>query len=88
MVRIFRAFAWLRWRVLVNSLERTSARDTLERFSMAIEKLGPIIALVLLIPSSIALFVLGIDRRVRAYPGDWLTAGRCSVRYFLLLARC
>ena len=44
MLRILRAFAWLRWRMLVNSLERTGARDTLERFSLAIEKLGPIMA--------------------------------------------
>ena len=60
MRRIFRAFLWMRWRVLVNSLERTGSRDTLERFSVAAGKLGPIMAMVLLIPSSIALFVLGI----------------------------
>ena len=44
MLRILRAFAWMRWRVLLNSLERTGARDTLERFSLAIEQLGPIVA--------------------------------------------
>ena len=33
MLRIFRAFVWMRWRVFINSLERTAARDTLERFS-------------------------------------------------------
>ena len=60
MLRIFRAFLWMRWRVLVNSLERTGARDTLERFAVATEKLGPIMAMVLLIPSSIFLFVLGL----------------------------
>ena len=60
MVRIFRAFLWLRFRVLVNALERTGARDTLARFAIAIENLGPIVALALLIPSSLALFVLGI----------------------------
>ena len=41
MRRIFRAFLWMRWRVLVNSLERTGSRDTLERFSVAAGKLGP-----------------------------------------------
>ena len=41
MGRIFRAFLWMRWRVLVNSLERTGSRDTLERFSIAADKLGP-----------------------------------------------
>jgi hypothetical protein len=60
MLRIFRAFFWLRFRVLVNALERTGARDTLSRFSIAIDNLGPIVALALLIPSSIALFILGI----------------------------
>ena len=30
MTRVFRAFLWMRWRIFVNSLERTGARDTLE----------------------------------------------------------
>jgi len=55
MGRILRAFAWLRWRMLINSLERTGARDTIERFSIAIEKLGPIMAAVVLIPSGLLL---------------------------------
>ena len=37
--------------MLINSLERTGARDTIERFSIAIEELGPIMAAVLMIPS-------------------------------------
>ena len=84
MGRIFRAFLWMRWRVLVNSLERTGARDTLERFSVAIDKLGPIMALVLLIPSSIALFVVGITAGFGAATGSW-TIPMELVRYFLLL---
>jgi hypothetical protein len=83
--RIFRAFLWMRWRILVNSLERTGARDRLERFSIAIEKLGPIIALVLLIPSSIALFVLGMTAGFGLGTGAWPLAIE-GVRYFLLLA--
>jgi hypothetical protein len=54
MVRILRAFAWMRWRVLLNSLERNGSRDILERLSLATEQLGPIIAMVLLVPSLIA----------------------------------
>lgn len=54
-----RAFAWLRWRVFVNSLERTGSRDVLERFSLAIEKLGPLLAAVLMIPSAVLLAALG-----------------------------
>ena len=55
MLRILRAFAWLRWRMLINSLEKTGARDTVERFSVAIEKLGPIMAAVLMVPSGLIL---------------------------------
>lgn len=60
MGRIFRAFFWMRWRVLVNSLERTGSRDMIERFSMAAGKLGPIMTMILLVPSGIGMFVLGI----------------------------
>ena len=41
--------------MLLNSLEKTGARDTVERFSLAIEKLGPIIAAVLMVPSGLLL---------------------------------
>ena len=85
MGRIFRAFFWMRWRVLVNSLERTGARDTLERFAVATEKLGPIMAMVLLIPSSIFLFILGITAGFGLATGDWLVTMEI-IRYFLLLA--
>ncbi len=85
MGHIFRAFLWMRWRILVNSLERTGARDRLERFSIAIEKLGPIMALVLLIPSSIGLFVLGMIAGFGLGTGAWPVAIEV-LRYFLLLA--
>jgi hypothetical protein len=85
MTRIFRAFLWLRWRVFVNSLERTGARDTIERFSIATEKLGPIMALVLLVPSSIALAVLGLIAGYGTATGEWLLPIEL-VRYFLLAA--
>src|SRR5205085_9287024 len=57
MLRILKAFAWLRWRMLVNALERTGSRDALERFSIAIEKLGPILAGILMIPSALGIAV-------------------------------
>ena len=59
MLRTLRAFAWMRWRVLMNSLERTGTRDTLERLSVAVEQIGPLIALGLLLPSAAMLAVLG-----------------------------
>jgi len=82
---ILRAFLWMRWRVFVNSLERTGARDTLERFSIATEKLGPIVAFVLLIPSSIGLLVLGLTAGFGVATGAWLIAIEV-VRYLLLVA--
>jgi hypothetical protein len=84
MFRIFRAFVWMRFRVLVNSLERTGSRDTIERFSVALEKLGPIVALVLLIPSTLALFVLGIATGFALAQASALIT-LTLVRYFLLL---
>jgi len=71
MLRIFRAFAWMRYRVFVNSLERTGARDTAERFSIAIDKLGPVMALVLLVPSALILFVVGIAAGFGLATGAW-----------------
>jgi hypothetical protein len=61
VIRILKAFAWLRWRMLIKALDRTGSRDVLERFSLAMEKLGPILAAVLLIPSALFLFALGVS---------------------------
>jgi hypothetical protein len=58
-IRILRAFAWMRWRVLLNSFERTGARDVVERFSLAMDQMAPIIALLLLVPSALMLAALG-----------------------------
>jgi hypothetical protein len=55
----------------MNSLERTSARDTIERFSLATEKLGPIMALILLIPSAVLLLVLGLAAGFGLATGGW-----------------
>ena len=84
MIRTLRAFAWLRWRMLMNSLEKTGTRDTLERFSLAVEKLGPIIAGILMIPSAIALAGLA------AAAGYAISGGEPSLlfetcRYILLI---
>jgi hypothetical protein len=84
MRRIFRAFFWMRWRVLVNSLERTGSRDTFERFSVAVGKLGPIVAMILLIPSSILLFVVGITAGFGGATGSMLFPMEL-LRYFTLL---
>jgi hypothetical protein len=83
--RILRAFVWLRWRVLVNAFERTGSRDMLERFSVAIDNLGPIMALVLLVPSSIGLGIVGGIGGFGLATGSWLVPFQI-VRFFLLAA--
>jgi hypothetical protein len=82
--RIFRAFLWMRWRVLVNSLELTGSRDMLERFSIAAGKLGPIMAMILLMPSSIGLFVLGITAGFGTATGSMLVPLE-ALRYLTFL---
>ena len=86
MYRTLRAFTWMRWRLLVNSLEHTGARDRLERFSLAIDQIGPIIALVLLVPSAIGLAAFG------GYAGYWLAAGQPGMPFevvrIVLLGTC
>ncbi len=75
MWRTLRAFAWMRWRVLMNSLERTTARDTIERFSLAIEQIGPLIAFGLLAPSALALAAIG------GYAGYWLPSSERVITF-------
>ena len=84
MIRILRAFVWLRWRMLLNSLEKTGARDRLERFSLAMERLGPIMAAVLLIPSTIALAVIATAGGYGLGRGDEPSLLFEAVRYLLL----
>jgi hypothetical protein len=85
MLRILRAFAWLRWRMLLNSLERTGARDTLERFSLAIEKLGPIMAGILMIPSALVLAAGAAAGGYALARGDQHAVLFEAARYLLLM---
>jgi hypothetical protein len=55
MIRTLRAFAWMRWRIFMNSIEKTGARDRLERFSLAVEHLAPIVLALVMVPSALAL---------------------------------
>lgn len=83
MWNMLRAFAWIRWRMLANALEHSGGRDTLQRFSVAVENLGPIIAVILLVPS--ALFLAGLG----AAGGFMLASGGRTLPFeatrFLLL---
>jgi hypothetical protein len=84
MVRILRAFVWLRWRMLINSLERTASRDTIERFSLAIERLGPIMAGVMMIPSAVALGALGAAGGFALAQGEQQSMLFAAGRFILL----
>jgi hypothetical protein len=85
MFRILRAFAWLRWRMLINSLEKTSARDTIERFSIAIEKLGPIMAAVLMVPSALILAAAAVASGFALAHGDQHSVLFEAARYLLFV---
>jgi hypothetical protein len=86
VARILRAFLWLRWRTLLNSLERRGSRDVLERFSIAFEQLAPTIAAIIMLPSIVMLAGLS------AYAGWSLAQGARSIAFevvrFLLFAAC
>ncbi|MEN3340053.1 MAG: hypothetical protein V7647_3729 [Acidobacteriota bacterium] len=83
MIDTLRAFAWLRWRVFINSLERTGSRDMLERFSLAIEKLGPVLAALMLVPSAIMLASLGAASGYALGRGDLASLLARAPRYAL-----
>src|SRR5580765_206679 len=85
MFRILRAFAWMRWRALINALERTGGRDTLERFSIAIDKIGPIVAAVLLVPSMIGVSALSaVGGYILAAEPGYLPVAGVILRAFAL----
>jgi hypothetical protein len=82
--RILRTFAWLHWRMFINSLEKTGARDTVERFSLAIEKLGPIMAAVLMVPSGLLLAAGATASGFALARGDHESLFFEAARYLLL----
>lgn len=86
MLRTLRAFAWMRWRIFINALEKTGSRDKVERFSVAIEHIAPIIIALVTIPSALLLAGVGAFAGFQlAAEGD-LTIGFQIVRYLLLVA--
>lgn len=85
MVGILRAFVWLRWRMFVNSLERTGSRDLLERLSIAADTLKPIMAGVLLVPSGLALGLIGAASGYAWSHGDAGSLLERAPRYLLMV---
>ena len=60
MIRILRAFAWLRWRLFLNAFRGSRRRDMLERFSRAASAILPITLAVAFVPALLGFGALGI----------------------------
>jgi hypothetical protein len=58
VIRYFRAFVWLRWRLLANSMRGAKRRDTLEQVSRALALLTPVILMVMSLGLVVATSVL------------------------------
>jgi hypothetical protein len=86
VLRILRAFAWMRWRVLMNSFERTGSRDTMERLSLAVEQILPFLAVALVVPAALGLAGLAGYTGVRLASSQELPITFSVLRYLLLLS--
>jgi hypothetical protein len=84
MIRILRAFAWMRWRIFVNSLEKSGARDAVERFSLAIEHIAPILLIVVMVPSALGLAALAGYAGYQIATGSQVAIAMQVIRYLIL----
>lgn len=84
MGRVLRAFVWLRWRVLINSLERSGGRDRLERLSLAVEQLAPAVLLLVMLPSAAVLAGAGAYAGWHAAIGTRSAVAEGAIRVGLL----
>lgn len=85
MLRFLRAFAWLRWRILMNALERSGRRDAVERFSRVTEQLGPILLALLLVPGALGLAALGLFAGRAIGGGEFGAWPALTLRFTLLV---
>jgi hypothetical protein len=85
MIRYFRALAWLRWHLVVNSVRPTRKRDAMERASRAFQVLGPILAFLLFVPAILLMGVLGLfGGWSLGSSGSFLAAAQIVLRMVLL----
>ncbi|MDQ3170020.1 MAG: hypothetical protein M3Q55_07790 [Acidobacteriota bacterium] len=59
MLRFLRAWAWVRWRVRINAIERSDRADRIQRFTRATEVLGPVLVAVMMVPTALFALALG-----------------------------
>lgn len=60
MIRFLRAFAWLHWRLLLNSVRGSKRRDTWEQLSRLLALLVPVIIVVMSLSSIVAVSIGGL----------------------------
>jgi hypothetical protein len=81
MIRLARAFAWLRWRLLVNGLTRSRRRDDIERLSRAL-------SVGLGILAGVAVFAIAGVLAAVAFSAAWrASADNIAARALLIAAR-
>ena len=83
MLRFLRAWAWLRWRVKVNAIERSDRADRIQRFTRATEVLGPVMLAVMMVPT--ALFALALGAAAGFSMGSGAPAGGASTLWATIL---
>jgi hypothetical protein len=60
MIRFLRAFAWLRWKLLLNSIRGSARRDTWEQLSRLLALVVPVLVVVVSLSSIITLAIGGL----------------------------
>jgi hypothetical protein len=68
MIRFLRAFAWIRWRMLVNSFTRVRRRDATAWLGRILSLLMPILLFLMIAPTMLGLGALGLW-------GGWVLGG-------------
>ncbi len=81
MIRHLRAFAWLRWRLLLNGVRGSRRRDTLEQVSRLLALIAPAAIVVLSLGSVIALSLAGF------FGGRALARGEFAPDVLVMIAR-
>ena len=87
MLRFLRAWAWVRWRVRVNAIERGDRADRIQRFTRATEVIGPIIVAAMMLPVALVALAVGAGAGYGLASGaDWGVAAMHILRFALLAA--
>lgn len=81
MIRFLRAFAWLRWRLLLNGVRGSRRRDTLEQISRLLALIVPVLIVVMSLGSIVMVAVAGF------LGGQALTSGQFAPHVVVLVAR-